>query len=181
VPSLEAWPLELKMFVVDSLMEPIAKIYRRRFSSLIGIFLCLQGCSPTQESFLTIQTCVVNQQGVALLKSTMHAVAKAENLEFIDNSLQQGSELKMMGAEERLKRDAALAIDVHIDGAGGIGVTASNLGLPSYQVAVGFTNGSDAAKAHLLARRLVQALSKQWQVETIPQGSGVSPMKTCGG
>jgi hypothetical protein len=85
-----------------------------------------------------------------------------------------------MGADKLLKRDAALSIDVHIEGKGGMGVTAGNLGLRPYQVALGFTAGSDEAKAHRLSDQLVQALSQRWHVETIPQGKGAFPMKSCG-
>lgn len=159
------------------LTQPMKISFWAVFSMTIG----LQGCSRNQESFLAIQLCVVDPQGVTQLKSVMRTVAKSENLQFIDNSAQQRNDLKTMGADELLKRDAALAIDVHIEGAEGMGVTAGNLGLPPYQVALGFTEGSDAVKAHQLSDRLVKALSQMWHVEKIPQGKGALPMKTCGG
>ena len=149
--------------------------------SMIGIVVASHGCSRTQEAFQTIVTCVVDQRGVAELKNVMRTVAQFENLKFIDNSAQQGSDLKAMGADKLLKRDASLAIDLHIEGKGGMGVTAGNLSLPPYQVALGFTEGSDAAKAHRLSVRLVRALSRRWHVETVPQGMGAVPMKSCGG
>jgi hypothetical protein len=148
---------------------------------IASLALILQGCSKMQESFLTVQTCLVDQAGVIQFKSMMRSVAKVEDLKYIDNSAHQGASLKTMEADKLLKRDAALAIDVHIEGPGGMGVTAGNLGLPPYQVALGFTEGSDAAKAHRLSDRLVQALSQRWRVETVPQGKGALPMKTCGG
>jgi hypothetical protein len=124
--------------------------------------------------------CVVDERGVAELKGLMRATAASEHLRFIDNSAQQSSDSKSIGTDKLLKR-ASLAIDVHIEGKGGMGVTAGNLGLPPYQVALGFTEGSDAAKAHQLSARLIQALSQRWQVETIPAGKGALPMKRCGG
>lgn len=147
---------------------------------LVGvIFMALNSCSSHEEPFLNIQICVVDKQGVERFKSTMRAIAKSENLAFIDNSAQQGNDLKTMGADKLLKRDAALAIDVHIEGAGGMGVTAGNLGLPPYQVVLGFTAGSDAAKAHRLSDRLAKALSQWWHIETVPQGKGAFPMESC--
>ena len=125
--------------------------------------------------------CVVDQRGVAELKSVMRSVAQSENLKFIDNSAQQGSDLKAMGADKLLKRDASFAIDLHIEGKGGMGVTAGNLGLPPYQVALGFTEGSNAAKAHRLKDRLIHALSQRWHVEKVSQRRGALPMKTCRG
>jgi hypothetical protein len=125
--------------------------------------------------------CVVDDRGVAELKDLMRATAASEHLQFIDNSAQQGHELKAVGADKLLKRDASLAIDLHIEGNNGMGVTAGNLGLPPYQVAFGFTEGSDAAKAHELSARLIQALLRRWRVETIPAGKGATPMQSCGG
>jgi hypothetical protein len=111
----------------------------------------------------------------------MRSVADAENLKFVDGSAKTGNDLKIMGADKYLKRDPSLAINVGIEGDEGLGVTAGNLGLPPYQVALGFTAGSDAAKARRLSNRLVQALSQRWHVETVPQGKGVFPMKSCDG
>jgi hypothetical protein len=134
-----------------------------------------------QEPFLMVQMCVVDQTGVAKLKDVMRSIAKLEDLTYIDNSAQQGASLKAMGADKLLKQDAALAIDVHLEGDRGLGVSAGNLGLPPYQVALGFTEGTDATKAHRLSDRLVKALAQLWQIETVPQGQGALPMKTCAG
>lgn len=150
-------------------------------SSLISVVPLCHGCSPAQEAFGVIETCVVDQRGVEELKSVMRAVAQAENLKFIDNSAQQVSDIKTIGADKLLKRNLSLAIDLHIEGKGGMGVTAGNLGLAPYQVALGFTEGSDPAKAHRLSDRLVKALSRRWHVQTVPKGEGVGPMKSCGG
>jgi hypothetical protein len=111
----------------------------------------------------------------------MRVAAASERLQFIDNSAQQARDLKYIGADKLLKRDASLAIDVHIEGNSGMGVTAGNLGLPPYQVAIGFTEGADALKAHRLAARLIQAPSQQWHVVTIPVDKDAMPIKNCGG
>lgn len=153
----------------------------RWLASAIGITIFVEGCSPAQEAFRSVQICVVDERGVAELKDLMRATAASEHLQFIDNSAQQGSDLKAMGADKLLKRDVSLAIDFHIEGNSGMGVTAGNLGLPPYQVAMGFTEGSDPADVRRLSARLIQALSQRWQVETIPAGKGAMPMKSCGG
>ena len=149
--------------------------------AMASLALIFQGCSKTQEPFLMVQMCLVDQAGVLQFKSVMHSIAKLEDLKYIDNSAQQGANLKIMGADKLLKQDAALAIDVHLEGDRALGVSAGNLGLPPYQVALGFTEGSDAAKAHRLSDQLVKALSQLWQIETVPQGKGAFPMSSCGG
>jgi len=85
-----------------------------------------------------------------------------------------------MGADKALKRDVASAIDFHIEGANGLGVTAGNLGLPPYQVGMGFTEGTDPPRAHRLAHELIRALSPRWDVQKLAPGTRVLPMKTCG-
>lgn len=147
---------------------------------MIVAAIALSGCGRAQESFLTIQMCVGNQQGVAELKNVMMAVAQSEGLRFIDDSAEQGKQLSDIGADKALKRDSALTIDFHIEGANGLGATAGNLGLPPYQVGLGVTEGSDPAKAHRLADQLVGLLSRRWDVQKVAPGKGVSPMKTCG-
>lgn len=147
---------------------------------MFGAAIALNGCSRAQEGFETVQICVGNQQGVAALKNVMAAVAQAEGLQFIDNGAQQAGDLKAIGADKALKRDVALAIDFHIEGPNGLGVTAGNLGLPPYQVGIGFTEGNDAARAHRLADQLIGALSQRWDVQPLAPGTGVMPMKTCG-
>ncbi|GAO40615.1 hypothetical protein SCH01S_49_00290 [Sphingomonas changbaiensis NBRC 104936] len=111
----------------------------------------------------------------------MRQIAQSENLRFIDGSAKTADALKVMGADKYLKSDPARSINVGIVGDRGMGVTAGNLGLPPYQVALGFTEGSDAAKAHRLSSHLVAALSQYWNVEIVPKGRGASPMKACDG
>jgi hypothetical protein len=141
--------------------------------------ILLVACGRGQGAFETVQICVRNQQGVAHLKNVMMTVARTEGLQFIDNSAQQGAELKAVGADKLLKRGADTAIDFHIEGAGGMGVTAGNLGLLPYQVGLGFTEGGDPSKAHRLAEKLISELSQRWEVQRIPPGEGIMSMKTC--
>ncbi len=110
----------------------------------------------------------------------MRTVALSEGLQFVDNSAQQAVELKNMGADKALGRDAAFAIDFHIEGANGLGATAGNLGLPPYQVGLGFTQGDDPAKAHRLADKLIRALAERWDVQRVGLTKGVSLMESCG-
>lgn len=143
----------------------------------------LQGCSRTQEPFLLVQMCLIDQGGVEQFLEIMREVAKAENLKFIDDSLEAAESLRVMGADKALNFDSAFTIHVGIENEnkGNMFVLGGNIGLPPYQVAVGFAEGNDAAKAHRLSDRLVKAFSQLWHIETVPQGKGSLPMKSCGG
>jgi hypothetical protein len=146
----------------------------------LSISLSLQGCYKSQEAFLQIQTCVVDQSGVTKLIALMRNIARDENLRFVDNSANVRRELKAIDADNTIERNTASTIDLHIEGKRGLGVSAGNLGLPPYQIVLGFTEGTDRAKAHRLAKRLVSELSNNWHVEVVPQGKGTFPMKSCG-
>ena len=148
---------------------------------MTAVTILLNGCAGAQESFQTVQVCVDNQRGLDDLKSVMVTVAHSEGLQFIDNSAQQAADLKVIGADKALKRDAAHAVDFHIEGSSGLGATAGNLGLSPYQIGVGVTEGNDPAKAHKLAESLVRALSRRWVVLKISLAEGIQPMKSCGG
>jgi hypothetical protein len=145
------------------------------------MMVACQSCAGPQEAFQLVQLCVADERGVLELKRIMRAVAQSENLQFIDNSAQQGKSLKAMGADKALGRDASRGIDVHIEGENGLGVTAGNLGLPEYQVALGFTEGTNPSMARALSNELINALSKRWRVEVVPLGKGAMPMKACEG
>lgn len=152
----------------------------RVFSLIVGVATCFAGCARARSAFEQVQMCVGDEQGIAELKSVMRAVAQSENLRFIDNSDQQAQDVKDVGADKALKRDVSRAIDLHIEGESGLGVTAGNLGLPAYQVGLGFSEGRDPGKAHRLANRLIYSLSQHWNVQRVPSSQGILPMKGCG-
>lgn len=149
----------------------------RVFFLIVAMYVSLTACSREQSAFEQVQICAEDERGVAELKNVMQAVAQAENLRFIDNSPSQTRDLGKVGAD----RDVSHAIDLHIEGEGGLGVTAGNLGLPTYQVGLGFTEGSDPAKARHLANHLISGLSQHWSVQRVPSSQGILPMRGCGG
>ena len=129
---------------------------------------------------MQIEMCVIDRDGVALFKNTMQAIAKSEGLHFLDGSAQTGNELKIIGVA--VGHDYALSINVGINDRSGYNYAmGGNLGLPAYQIALGFGNGSDQTKARRLSDRLVKAFSRHWRVETVSVGQGVPPMKSCEG
>ena len=63
---------------------------------------------------------------------------------------------------------------------GGMGLTAANLGLPNYQVVVGFSDGPNPVEAHRFADLVIKALEEKWRVEIVPDGRGALPLTNCG-
>ncbi|WP_169805684.1 hypothetical protein [Novosphingobium rosa] len=151
--------------------------------AMVAMLFCIQGCSQTtQDTFFQVQLCVIDRQGISQFKQTMRVIAQDENLQFVDGSAETGRDLKVIGADSAIRHDPALSVNVGInDRKGRNYVLGGNLGLPAYQVALGFGAGPDPIQARRLSERLVQALSKHWHVDILPLGKGIVPMKACGG
>jgi hypothetical protein len=100
-------------------------------------------------------------------------------MKFVDHSLETQRNLAVIRGDA-WKPDTSnpvIAIDMGLDDGLGLGV--GNLGLPNYQVAVGFSGGQDPAEARKFSDMVVARLSQRWHVETVPDGSGALPLKVC--
>ena len=153
--------------------------YLKLLFGVSAMSLCAFKCSGPQREFLAVQVCLVDERGEAEFVKAMREVARLEGLRFLDNSADTESYLRDVRDRGLVKLEHVPTINVGIEGENGLGVTAGNLGLPSNQVALGFTAGSDAAKARRLSNRLVGALSQRWRVEKVPAGKGAFPMESC--
>lgn len=167
-----------------------AKLLRNPLAALVprlspSIFLMsvvvLNGCSPAKEPFLMVQLCLANEQGVESFLSAMRAVAVKNSMEYIDNSGQTQRDLQHIHESNKNVPLNKRVLNVGVRRSDGMGLSAGNLGLPNYQVAVGFAEGSNLAQAHHFADSVVRTLSQLWHIETIPAGRGAFPIKTCGG
>jgi hypothetical protein len=96
-------------------------------------------------------------------------------MNFIDGSAQTKKNLKVTGAPH----STGPVINMGVEREDGVGLMAGDLDSPDYQVAVGFSEGSDPSEAHEFAGRVVNRLKTRWNVETVPAGKGAFPLKTC--
>lgn len=84
---------------------------------------------------------------------------------FIDNSAQTQADLQRIGVNSPPFPEGEPLINMGINGPGGVGVTAGNLGLPGYRVALGFTEGTetipDAAKSAIRDECRTSATSRK--------------------
>jgi hypothetical protein len=139
----------------------------------------LYGCTQGKRPFLIVQVCLRDEQNLALFTSMMKSIAQSERMSFIDRSAATESELRSTDhVLDKLKQDTPI-VNLGIEGKGGVGMSAGNLGLPNYQVALGFSEGSDPPGAHAFSDRVVSRLKARWHVETVPAGKGAFPLKTC--
>jgi len=94
----------------------------------------------------------------------------------VDGSSYTKKDLEMIGA----LRQAGPIIHIEVEREDTLGLTATNLGLPGYQIVIGFSEDPNPTEARAFAKRVVDLLKTQWQVETVPSGKGALPLKSCG-
>jgi hypothetical protein len=80
---------------------------------------------------------------------------------------------------ERERAGAGRSIDVRVMRSDGMAIGATNLGLPGYQVAMGFSAGSNATEAQEFANRTLLRIRQRWLVKSVPAGAGAKPMADC--
>ena len=141
---------------------------------LISLLGMLHGCAPGKRPFLMVQVCLRDEQNLGLFTSMMKSIAQSESMNFIDNSAATQNELASLKANPNSR-----VINIGVERKDGMGMSAGNLGLPSYQVALGFSEGSSSSEAHRFSDVVVAALKQRWHVEAVKPGKGALPMKTC--
>jgi len=143
---------------------------RLRVTPAIGVLiLALCSCAPGKSSFLIVQLCLENKEGLKDFTERLRWIARSEQMEFVDDSSYVRRELDQAGP----------IIHLEVDRGDGLGLTATNMGLPGYQVGIGFTEGANPPEGHAFAKRVVDQLKTRWQVLTVPTGRGAFPLKNC--
>ncbi len=146
--------------------------------TVICLALLVQSC--TQQSFLQVQLCLKDRDGVTAFIGELRAIAQARHMTFIDGSAQTARELRDVGHPGDERTSGSPVINVGVEAQDGMGLTAGNLGLPGYQVALGFTAGRDRERAQAFATTVLDRLEHRWRVERVPLNRGVQAMGDCG-
>ena len=140
----------------------------------------LPGCAPGKRPFLIAQVCLRDPQDLQAFTREMQLIAQSDAARFIDRSADTHNELDTLGHPREGARTIPV-VNMGIERGRGIGLMVSNLGLPGYEVAVGFSEGSNLADARKFAQTVVGKLEERWHVEFVPdpEKSGAFPMKNC--
>lgn len=146
---------------------------------MLSLLLLCSACTPAKQSFLTVQFCVQNRNGVAQLIEDLKNIAKANDMDFADSSVATAKNLTAVGYNGRERADGSPVINIGLLGKDGLFVGGGNLGLPGYQVQLGFTTGSDDAKSHRFADQVVDQLGRRWRLHVLPPGAAARPMEDC--
>jgi hypothetical protein len=152
-------------------------LLRVRAIAALAFVLC--GCAQGTRPFLIVQVCVQNKDGIAQLIGELMSVAESRKMKFVDNSAVTRRDLANVGYASRERADGSPVINIDVERDDGMGVGALNVGLPGYQVALGFSEGSDKLEARRFADEVIKRLEQHWRVETVPPGSGAMPKPDC--
>jgi hypothetical protein len=141
--------------------------------ALISLLGMLSGCVG-KRPFLTVQTCLGSEQNVALFMNAMRSIAQSQNMKFIDGSKINQKKLATLKVSPSYR-----LIDIGVERKDGMGMAAGNLGLSAYEVAIGFSEGSNSEEAHKFADLVVRTLKQNWRIYVVPPGQGAFPTKAC--
>ena len=146
-----------------------------RWFVVLSLVMMACGCSQGESPFLMVQICLGNEQNLAEFRKVIQSIAQSEHMRFVDSSEKARQDLKTTAAE----RDVGPIVQLGVVGEKGVALTATNIELPSYQIAIGFSEGSDPSSAHAFAKRSADTMKSHWVVESLPKGQGAFPLKTC--
>jgi hypothetical protein len=147
--------------------------------ALAGLLVWSSGCTPAKKAFLVVQLCVYDKAGATQLVGDLQDLAHSMNMEFFDSSAVTARDLPKTGYHGRERADGSPVINVGVLRKDGLFVGGGNLGLPGYQVQLGFTKGSDDAESRRFAEEVISRLEKQWRVDVLPAGAMATPRADC--
>jgi len=143
----------------------------------LAVFLLLlslfSGCTG-KHSFLMVQLCLRNEQNVAVFTEMMKSISQSQRMDFTD-----GGVITQKGLTKLKTSPNYPLIYVGANRKDGVGWEGGNLGLSAYEVALGFSEGSNPADARRFADLVISELNKRWSVYVVPTGRGALPMKSC--
>ena len=123
-----------------------------------------------------VQLCVADDRGLDHFKQTLRSIARDEH---IDGSLETTRDLNAIGATGKNIHTDGTLVNVGVESDSGPSLTAGNLGLNAYDIAVGFARGHDSNAASAFSNRVVARLGKRWAIRTVPKDSGAVPNPEC--
>jgi hypothetical protein len=126
-----------------------------------------------------VQMCLANPEGVSQFIQEMKSIAKTETMDYVDGSASTQRGLEAIHSAYAERKDGSPLIHIGVLRQDSMGVTAGSVGLPGYQVLLGFSEGSSSKDAHEFADRMINRLGQRWKVEAVPDGMGAKPLAGC--
>ena len=105
---------------------------------LIALLVVLAACLPGKYSFRVAQICLASKETALQLVQEMKQIANEEKMEFLDGSAATARGAEIIGYADPGRADGSVTIHIAVERIDGMGVTVANIGLPGYQMAIGF-------------------------------------------
>ena len=147
--------------------------------SFVALLVFTSACSEGRRPFLMAQFCVHDENGVEKLIDEFRRIARSNGMTFIDKSARTQIELEQAKLLTTQLSTNGRAINLAVEGEGGLGMTAGNLGLPRYQIVIGFSAGTDGLASENFSKNVINDLSLHWKVENLDSSQGAKPMQGC--
>ena len=110
-------------------------------------------CRAGKDPLLMAQLCFSNKEAQSAYVKTLQSIAETEGLQFSDTSGSTQRGLDTIGYVGTERGDGTAVLNIGAVRSDGMGFTAVNLGLPGYQVLMGFAEGSNPREARQFAQR----------------------------
>lgn len=146
-------------------------------TAVIVLLLC--SCAAGERPSRLVQLCVRNDEGVSQFRTELKALASERHMKFAENGDEVRLDLEKAGYISPGQKKGDPVINITVEREDGLGLNALNVGLHTYQVAIGFSGGRDQAEGRQFAEEVIARLRQKWNVEDVPKGTGVLPSDTC--
>lgn len=166
---------------VGSILKTSFPVWAPTLIVVAVVHLGLMGCEGRRPA-LSVSVCLESADNIPEFKDEMRTLSEEWNLEFVDDSrsTEQGiREIEDAGLAGDIDA-AAVRVQLSAHDHTGLGFSASNLGLSSKQVAIGFARSREDERVRQLSEDVVSTLAERWDVEVAPEGSGVVASEQCG-
>ncbi|MEO8306973.1 MAG: hypothetical protein ABI616_02910 [Pseudomonadota bacterium] len=126
-----------------------------------------------------VQLCLNDEEGVAAFKQILQDIAIEQGMRYMDGSGEAMRGLRAVNATGEHMHSSGGLVHVAIEGDDGLGLSAGNLGLNLYDMAIGFSHEPSDEVASHLSDLVVAKLKERWAVKTVPAGKGAFPDPAC--
>lgn len=155
----------------------------KRSIAILSLGLAVPACGTGERPFRMVQFCLGGIGQIATMNAVLRESAAANRLPFYDNSRATEADLNSAAKVQHNLPVAHPTVNVGTVGPDAMGFSAGNFAEAPLQIVVGFSKGSDIAKARKLSDDVVQALSRRWRIREVSnvETSGAFPLKDCNG
>ena len=144
----------------------------------MAVLIQFAGCEGSRPLEI-VQLCVRDEQGITDLKSALKSIAEEQNMKFVDGSSATARDLREMAQTDSHIHAHGGLLYVGVERGDGLGLEAGNLGLNTYDIAVGFSGSPTKKQAQAFADFVKARLAARWPLKSVPQNRGALPDPTC--